>query len=331
MVRTVHAGAAWGLSNNRHPWEWAMLRDLDDLRAFVEVVNRGGFTAAAAQLRTTPTVINRRVTRLEAELGTHLVTRSTRGASPTEAGAAFCERATTLLHELEDACLEAGGDGLALGGLLRFTAPTSLELLLVQPVVSHLLRLHPNLRFELVLADQRVDLAAQNVDLAIRGGPLEDSSLVARRLALVPAVMAASPDYLARRGVPASPLDLADHTLLEHAEVGLAQFWRAGDPGAEPLPAPQQRMRINGFESLVDMAVDGVGVCVAPEVQLARCLADGRLQRVLPDALMAEVPLWAVFPVARHPTRRLRLLLDTLAAYAARPFEAWGQPVEGAA
>lgn len=308
-----------------------MLRDLDDLRAFVEVVNRGGFTAAAAQLRTTPTVVNRRVTRLEAELGSRLVTRSTRGAAPTEAGAAFHERARALLHDLDEACLEVRGDGSALAGLLRFTAPSSLEKLLVQPVVSYLMRLHPRLRFELVLSDQRVDMAAQNVDLAIRGGPLDDSVLVARRLALVPAVMAASPGYLARCGVPASPQDLADHTLLEHAEVGLAHFWRAGDPGAEPLPAPRQRMRINGFESLVDMAVDGVGVCVAPEVQLARCLADGRLQRVLPDVLLAEVPLWAVFPVARHPTRRLRLLLDTLAAYAARPFETWGQPVESPA
>lgn len=305
-----------------------MQGDLDELRAFVEVVGRGGFAAAARQLHTTPTVINRRVTRLEAGLRTRLLVRSTLGAEPTEAGAAFHERCVQLLGELDEACQDARGDGAEPAGLLKLSAPSSLERLLVQPVVSRLMRSHPLLRFELTLGDRRIDQSAHQADLSIRGGPLDDSSLVARRLALVPVVLAASPAYLARCGEPDGPEALAGHCLLEHAEVGLVQSWRDPSLPAAQLPRPRQRMVINGFEALVDLAVDGMGICVASQVQLAQELADGRLRRVLPQLPLAESPLWAVFPTSRHPSRRLRLLLEAFATYAAQPFERWGEPME---
>lgn len=304
-----------------------MQGDLDELRAFVEVVGRGGFAAAARQLHTTPTVINRRVTRLEAGLRTRLLVRSTLGAEPTEAGAAFHERCVQLLGELDEACQDARGDGAEPAGLIKLNAPSSLERLLVQPVVSRLMRSHPLLRFELTLGDRRVDQSAHQVDLSIRGGPLDDSSLVARRLALVPVVLAASPAYLARCGEPDGPAALAAHCLLEHAEVGLVPSWCDPALPAARLPRPRQRLVVNGFEALVDLAVDGLGICVASQVQLARELADGRLRRVLPQHALAESPLWAVFPGSRHPSRRLRLLLEAFAVYAAQPFEHWGEPM----
>lgn len=296
--------------------------DIADLQAFVAVAVAGGFAAAAKRLHSTPVMINRRVSRLEDRVGTRLLTRSTRGAVPTDAGWQFHERCVTILADLDGACQELRGGAGEPEGFLRITAPASLDRLLVQPVVSALMQRHSGLRFDLLLSDRRIDLSAQQVDLAVRGGPLADSTLKARLLATVPVIMAAGQGYLARKGSPRTAQDLSTHALLEHAEVGLATWW-SPQAKAQP-PAPRQRLRVNSFEMLVDLAEADAGLCVAPQVHLAQALAAGRLERVLPDLPLTDVPLWAVYSTARVAPLRLRVLVDSLLAQAARPFTEWG-------
>jgi DNA-binding transcriptional LysR family regulator len=306
----------------------AVQPDLAVLQTFIEVVNRGSFTAAAAQLRISKSIASRRITVLEEQMEVRLLTRSTRRLVPTEAGLAFHARCRVLLKELEDAWLESRADGGAIAGRLRLTAPTSLESLLVTPVVAALLRRHPALEFDILLTDRRIDLTEHNVDLAIRGGPLGDSTHVARRLALVPAIIVGSPAYLERAGEPTTPAELTAQTFIEHSEIGLQRLWRHQDDRAVAPARVRQRLRINSFDVLTDLALAGVGLCAVPQVQVAAAVEHGRLRPVLQDHPLVELPLWAVFPSARHPSRRLRLLIDTLAAYAARPFLAWGTPCE---
>src|SRR5918996_4214251 len=187
---------------------------LDDLRSLVEVVQSGGFNRAAKRLGVSKSIVSRRIARLEAELGTRLLSRTTRGISPTEAGLEFKARSERILAELEEAREAAAQQAGGVVGRLRLSAPLSFGVRHVAPVLAEIAQRHPRLEMNVSYSDRIVDLIGERFDAAIRIGALQDSSLVARRIAPVRSVLVAGPDYLARHGRPSTPADLTRHECL---------------------------------------------------------------------------------------------------------------------
>lgn len=300
-----------------------MTPDLGAVQAFVAVADCASFAEAAKRLALSTSAVSRRVAALEAQLQVRLLTRTTRGMALTEAGERFHRRCRDLLAELALAAEDVGGDSDRVHGLVRLTAPHSLlGNALVAPVVADLLVRQPGLRFDIVLDDRKLDLVAGAIDVAVRIGPVPDSRSFARRLAAVEGRLVASPAYLARHGTPQQAVDLANHLCLEHAALGPQGLWRMDDG-----ELPQRRVRANSFELLLQLARAGAGLAVMPAFAIVDDLATGVLRTVLPEWRSPPFELFAVAPPASKLSARARLVMEALAAYAARPVERWGEPV----
>ncbi len=300
-----------------------MTPELGSLQTFVAVADCGGFAEAARRLALSASMVSRRVAALEAQLGTRLVMRTTRGLALTEAGERFHVRCREVLAELALACEEVGSDGDSVAGLVRLTAPQSLlGVALVAPVVADLMAQHPGLRFDLVFDERKLDLVSGAIDVAVRVGVVPDSRSYARRLAAVDGQLVASPQYLARHGTPRTEADLAAHVALQHTELGPQGLWLMPDG-----ESPKQRVRANNFEVLLQLARAGAGIAVVPVFAAERDLASGTLQAVLPEWRSPPFELFALAPPAPRLPARTRLVMEALGAYAARPSQRWGEPV----
>ncbi|MFO1327523.1 MAG: LysR family transcriptional regulator [Rubrivivax sp.] len=298
------------------------------MEAFVEVVDRGGFTAAAERLGLSKSVVSRRVQQLESRLQTRLLHRSTRAMGLTDAGRQFHERCRGLLQELQDACEQASGRSGEVAGLLRVTAPASFAQVLMVPVLAALARRHPRLQVDLVLDERRLDLTGEAFDLAVRAGPLPDSTLRVRRLALLKGVVVASPAYLAAHGEPRSPAELAAHVGLHHRELAPQELWRfaAVDGTVSVVARFARRLQVNGFDALQALACAGIGIAVLPLASAAPALARGELVALLPEHRLQPHELSALYPGTREPSPKLAALLEALVEHAARPQAQWSGP-----
>jgi DNA-binding transcriptional LysR family regulator len=300
-----------------------LTRDLSALQTFVTVAECGGYAEAARRLAISPSMVSRRIARLEAELQVRLIHRTTRGMSLSDAGLRFHERCRALLAELDAACDDIGGDGDGDGvsGSVRITAPQSLlGVALIAPVVARLMAAHPALRFDLALDERKLDLVSGAVEVAVRVGPLPDSRFIARRLAVLQGQMVASSAYLQRHGLPREAADLARHVGLDHSELGPRGLWAMDDS------PPPQRVRVNSFEVLLQLVRLDQGIAVLPLFAVQEDLRAGRLQPVLPEWRSVPFELYAVAPPAPRLSARAKVVMDALADYAARPLEEWGQP-----
>jgi DNA-binding transcriptional LysR family regulator len=284
--------------------------DLVDVLAFVRVVETGTFARAAERMSLSKPVLSRRVARLEEQLGARLLTRTSRGAQPTDIGQTYYCRASNILSELEAAQEVVAEAVTQVAGLVRLTAPLSFGIMHLAPALTEFAALHPKVELDVDFEDRTVDLAGGGYDLAVRIGILADSSLVARRIAPVRKVVVASPDYLDRRGRPAAPADLAGHDILHYA----AEPWRFLVDGKWESVRGQVRMRSNNGELLRTAAQAGLGICVLPSFIAAPGIEAGELQAVLLDFPLEEAGLHAVMPPGRTATARVRALVDFLVA-----------------
>ncbi|HEU0223768.1 MAG TPA: LysR family transcriptional regulator [Paracoccaceae bacterium] len=287
------------------------MMELEDLRSFVEVVESGGFNRAARRLGVSKSIVSRRITRLEAALGTRLVSRTTRGISPTEAGLEFKARSERILADLEEAHEAVAQRAAGVVGCLRLSAPLSFGLRHVAPVLAEMARRHPRLELDVSYSDRHVDLIGERFDAAIRIGMLRDSSLVARRIAPVRSVLVASPDYLARHGRPSVPADLAQHECLIYTGRSEADWqFRAGNRTISIRP--EGRLRSDSGDALLQWAIGGLGIAEIPSFLLADAIESGRLAPVLLDHPMPEGGIHVVRPPGPRVPGKVRLLIDTL-------------------
>lgn len=298
-----------------------MIPDLEALTAYVEVVERGGFSAAARRLGIATSMVSRRVTRLEAALKVRLLERTTRGLAPTEAGRAFHERARELLAGLQEACEQAAAPVGEVAGTLRLTAPASFMRTLVVPVAAALAQRHERLVLEVELDDGRLDLLREGFDVAVRAGPLADSDLLRRPLCEVEGVVVASPAYLKRRGVPKGAADLARHVGLDHTGLQPSRLWRFESGSAVSF---ERRLLVNNLDALFELALAGAGVAALPLATAAAAVEAGRLRRLLARERLVPHALTALYPVSRRSSPKVRALLEALATHAAQPQAAWG-------
>ena len=288
---------------------------LDDLALFLKVLDVGSITAAARALDLSPAVASQRLSRLEKTLGVRLLHRTTRQLHPTPEGLALAEQGRGLVEDLDALVggLRQAGTGVA--GTLRVTTSAGFGRLHLSPLLPEFLARHPALRISMDLDDRVVDLVTAGFDLAIRIGALDDSSLVARRLAPNRRVLVASPDYLKRRGAPNVPADLADHDcLVLTGAQGRQDEWRMGDgQGGEIRVRVQGRMESNFGELLRDAAVAGMGIALHSTWHVAEDIRAGRLVEVLPDYPLATTGVWAVMPQRRLVPPRVRVFVEFLA------------------
>jgi len=277
---------------------------LDELAFFVAIVDAGSLSGAARRLHRSAAAATRALASLESRAGSRLVERTTRRLAPTPAGLDFAERARGLLAGYEAAVSGASAD--AVRGLVRITAPVLFGRKHVAPVVSGFLDAYPETQVELVLADRNLDLVEEGIDIALRIGQLTESRLVARRVGQVSRIVVASPDYLAARGTPRKPADLALHdTILSIARSGLRE-WRFGAHRVRLAP----RLIVNEVEAALIAARAGRGIAQVLSYQAAEDIAAGHLVRLLASHEPPPVPVQLVTPSADFRPARVNAVLE---------------------
>ncbi|HEU4846079.1 MAG TPA: LysR family transcriptional regulator [Burkholderiaceae bacterium] len=285
---------------------------MDKLRSmaiFVAVVDAGSFTAVAARFQLSPVMVGKHIAQLEQTLGARLLTRTTRRQSLTEIGQQYVEQCRAILAQI--AAAETGAAAMRAGarGRLKITAPVSFGAEWLSPAVTDYLGRYPEVSVDLNLNDRTVDLVDEGYDLAVRIGKLEDSTMVARALFPYAMVICAAPAYLARRGTPRTPDELAQHECLDFMHWPHAIRWRLrGEQGANTVPP--SRFRANNGQALRTAALHGFGIVMQAEVLLAQDIAAGRLVPILEDYVPQARPMHLVYPRGRQATPKLTTFID---------------------
>jgi DNA-binding transcriptional LysR family regulator len=284
---------------------------LDELFVFTTILEVGSLAGAARRLRRSPPAVTRSLATLEGRVGVRLVQRTTRRLTPTESGRRLASHARQLLADYEQAVGSVKQHrNTPLSGLLRITAPSLFGRWHIGPLVSSFLDAHPGIRIELVLANRNLDLIEEGLDIAVRIGPLAQAGLVARRVGQVRLVVAASPDYLARRGRPRTPRDLMKHDIVVNRNRPSTVEWRFRSAGREQVVRPMPRLMTTEVEALLDALKAGRGIGRIVSYQAADDFASGALVRLLREFEPPALPIHLVVPTARQMPRSVRAFLD---------------------
>lgn len=292
-----------------------MRYSLDELDAFLTVMELGTVTAAASQLNMSKSVISKRITDLECTLGTALFRRNAGRITPTEAALRLTERLRPALTELRAATETAALEGSAetsLRGRLSIAAPMSFGVMYLGPILASFAAANPELDLRIDYDDRARDLVQDGVDVSIRIGTIRDSALIARKLCDDRSVPCASPAYIARHGAPSDLDDLRDHQVIGYSNLANARLWEFGmEMRAVPAPV-RSRISLNNGEAIRDFVVAGLGLGILPGFLVAKELATGALVRVLPDIESRTVPICAVWPPVTPIPLKLRAFVDHL-------------------
>ena len=291
-----------------------MARDLNDTLVFVKVVEAGSFIAAAKALRLPKTTVSRKVQELESRLGAQLLHRTTRKLGVTEAGSIYYEHSQRIARELDEAESAVGQLQGGPRGWLRITAPYSLGIERIAPLLGEFHARHPEVRVEMVLANETLDMIDRGIDVALRVGDLPDSALVARRLAVMRTQVYASPGYLERHGEPLHPDDL-----LQHRTLGMQKmhrngqyYWLLGDGGAVTEYRIDPIMVANDPAGLRGALLCGEGLMLASDIMVKAFAEKGYIRRVLAGWTGPELDLSALFPRGQVTSPKVRAFVDFL-------------------
>ncbi|AKQ54330.1 LysR family transcriptional regulator [Bordetella hinzii] len=282
------------------------------MQTFARVVELGSFAAAADRAGIARSVVTRQIAFLEEKYGVRLLNRSTRKLSLTDAGRAFYERVRPLLNELAELDLALQAQGSQPTGRLRIAAPVSFGTLHLGPAIADYLQTYPQVIIDLDLNDRVVDLVEDGYDVAVRIGPLTDSSLVARPLAPQALHVCASPAYLARHGTPAHPEDLRQHRCLHYSYASGGTDWAFEKDGQTTLVRVNPAMRANNGDVLRTAALAGHGIIQQPEFLVGEDLRAGRLVPVLPEYARPPITMMAVYPHRRLLSPKVRSFVEHL-------------------
>ena len=275
---------------------------------FVAVAESGQFTTAAERLGVSSSHISRQIARLEERLQTPLLYRSTRRVTLSEAGQTFLQHCQRLQDGREEALRAMGDLASEPKGLLRMTCAVAYGERFIVPLVTRFMTLYPQLRVEVELSNRTLDLVHEGMDLAIRLGRLQDSRLVATRLAPRRMYVCASPAYLARYGRPHSLSELARHNCL----VGSSDLWMLQQDGREMSQRVQGNWRCNSGQAVLDAALLGMGLCQLPDYYVLEHLNSGALVSLLDAHQPPNTAVWALYPQQRHLSPKVRRLVDYL-------------------
>jgi DNA-binding transcriptional LysR family regulator len=276
------------------------------MEAFVRVIETGSFSAAARQLRVGQPAISKTVAQLEERLGVRLLLRSTHGLTPTEAGQSFYEHAKRSIEEADEADQVARGAGTTLSGRLRICAAVTFARLHVIPRLPIFLAQHPSLEIDVVLDDTNVDLIEAGIDVALRMGTLQDSTLMARKIADGTRMVLGTPAYFEKAGEPAVPKDLLKHQAVIYERRGGGAAWTFRQGKTEASVTVKGRVRVTAAEGVREAVFAGLGLVITSEWMFAPELQSGTVRAVLRDWTLPPIELWTVFPTGRRVSAKAR-------------------------
>jgi DNA-binding transcriptional LysR family regulator len=277
------------------------------MRVFCKVVEVGSFAGAAARLDMSTSAVSRQLAQLEALLDARLLNRTTRRISLTENGRAYYERCLQLLADLEETEEMVGTHTSSPRGTLRLTAPISFGASHLAPALGEYARLHPAMKFDVMLADRAVDLIEDGLDLAIRVGNLGSQNLVARQIGSTRMMLCASPHYLAERGTPQTPEALAGHNCLTYAYASNSNLWRFERAGEAPREIRVTgSIHANNGSVLGELAAAGLGITHAPDFILGPLVVQGRLVEILNGWQTRSLPISAAYSSRKHLSAKVR-------------------------
>jgi len=289
--------------------------ELARIQTFIRVVEAGSFSAAARGVSSISSVA-RQVKSLEDELGVRLLNRSTRSLSLTEPGRQFYERACKIASDLMQAKMEAQSYKETVKGMLRVSLRVSAGSTAIIPALPRFLEQHPDLCLDISLTDDRDDLIAQSIDVAVWIGAIPDSNLVARRLSPPKRVVCASPAYFERHGRPRVPAELQRHNCLIYTHRPEHDSWHFSKDGADEEVEVKSNLRTDNGTALLSAGLAGLGLFVVHEWMVKRLIEEGRLQRVLEDYTVRPNPgdaaLSVVYPSSRGMSLKVRVFVDFL-------------------
>ncbi|MEM7049535.1 MAG: LysR family transcriptional regulator [Acidobacteriota bacterium] len=291
--------------------------EINQLKLFLAVYRRRSFTRVAEDRGLDPSTVSRAIATLESELGFSLFDRTTRKMTATEAGQVYFRRLDPLIDDLENAAELAGGSRLEPRGELRLLAPVSFSQLNLLPLLPDFLATYPGLRLDLQLSDATPDLVEHGIDVALRLGPLSDSSYLARRLAVMRSHVCASPSYLERRGKPPTPAELAEHDCLLLDMPGFGNRWRFRETRGRELHVDVEGpLKTSNAIALKQCALGGAGIILQGDWIIGRELAEGSLIDLFPDleatASYFDNAIWTLRPRRAHEPAKVRAFLDFL-------------------
>jgi DNA-binding transcriptional LysR family regulator len=292
--------------------------DYNDVPLFIRVVENGSFTKAAEALGVQKSSVSRSLGRLEDELGVRLLQRTTRQLALTDAGQAFYERVRSALSGLDEAAATVRDLGSKPRGVIRMTAPSDTDAFGIAESIAEFVRRYPDVRVELMLTGRVVDLVAEGFDLALRAGPLIDSSLITRSIGTTDLVLLAAPAYLKRRGRPQSLSDLAKHDcVLFRGRNGSALWTLLGPSGSHDVEVKGQ-ISSDQMSFALRACVAGAGIGLIPPALAREAVQRKELEVVLPGYHVAGTPLHLVLPSSTFIPARVALLRDHLIEHVQR-------------
>lgn len=282
----------------------------DRIEAFVEVVRHQSFAAAARHLGVSSSHVSRLVARLEDQLATQLLYRTTRQLTLTDVGEVYFEQCSQLFDGFQEALTAVHDQRQQPQGRLRLTCASTFGERFIAPLMNDFLRQHPQLTVDMDFTNRRVDLVQEGVDIAIRTGALTDSSLIARRLCPRREFVVASPDYFKRHAPPHTLGELSHHNCL----LGSADHWRFDVQGQHRQLRLDGNWRGNSGVALLDAARKGIGLAQLPDYYVMTDLRNGSLVSVLDDYACDHTAVWVVYPRHRHLSPKVRQCVDYLVA-----------------
>ncbi|MBB5498809.1 LysR family transcriptional regulator [Paraburkholderia sp. MM5384-R2] len=286
------------------------------IETFIKVVESGSFSAAARATNSSISSVARQVQMLEKQLGIRLLNRTTRSLSLTEPGRRFHERVSEVARELSNAKSEASSFSEEVKGELRVSLRVSTGPTFIVPALSRLLAQYPHLRLDISLTDERADLVANNIDVAVWMGVIPDTDLVARRLSQTNRIICGSPDYFQSHGMPCVPADLAHHNCLRYKGPSYGNVWKFEKDGEHQEVAVDGNLRTANGAVLLGSALAGLGLVMVHEWMARLAIENGQLVRALADYRVSpgagDVDVYVVYPSSRGMSRKVRIFVDFL-------------------
>ncbi len=292
---------------------------IDTMNAFVSVVTEGSFARAAERLEISPQLVSKYVSQLEEHLGTRLLNRTTRKVSVTEAGTAYFQRAQQVLSDIDDMENELGDLQHSVRGLLRINAPVSFAIQHMASVLTAYRAAFPEVQVDLQLNDRKVDIVQEGFDIALRIGQLKSSSLVARRIAPVRLSICASPDYLARQGIPSHPDELKQHQYLRYSYMDNETSFRDRKRNLSLTTTLHSDFSANNGDVLLNAAIAGAGVIIQPTFITGPAITSGQLQSILEDFEPEPLGLYAIYAHRQFLSAKVRSFIDFIGGYFGDP------------
>ena len=301
---------------------------IGDIPVVIAVAETHGFAAAARQLGVSKSAVSKRISAIEHKLGAQLFHRSTRHIHLTEAGQNFYDHALRAHQAAQDALDSVLALQTSPRGRLKVNVPMAFGRQHVSPLIPKFLKTYPNIELDLMMEDRVVDLYAEGYDLALRGGTLPDSSLVARRIAPIHNVLVAAPHYLDAHGAPTSLEDLAHHNCLQYSISRDFQEWRFRLKDKTQSFRPNGNYRVNNGEALLEAILMGLGIGRLPTFTVGADLRAGKLARVLSQYPIPTQAMYAIYPERRHLPTTVRLFIDFIIEHIGGDTPPWDEQIK---